>query len=87
MLCPATGSLVRQDSFCLAIAGTNTERRKRLLKNIEQARQVNWVQFPIYPNIKICDLYSFFLFLDALRILRQRRYTGVYDNQLNAFLP
>ena len=33
---------------------TNTEWRKQLSKNIQQARQAGRVQFPIYPNIKIC---------------------------------
>ena len=32
----------------------NTELRKQLLKNFQQARQAGRVQFPIYTNIKIC---------------------------------
>ena len=46
-----------RDKFCpRAVAGvrTYTERRKQLFKNIQQARQTCRVQFPIYPNIKIC---------------------------------
>ena len=46
------------DSFCpLAIAGvhTNTEWWKQLLKTSSKLdRKVGRVQFPIYPNLKIC---------------------------------
>ena len=50
-------AIAEGDSFYpLAIAGVrrNTEWRKRLLKNIQQARQAGRVQSPIYPNMKIC---------------------------------
>ena len=40
---------------------TNTEWRKQLLKNIQQARQAGRVQLPIYPNIKICGFLSILL--------------------------
>ena len=54
LLCPTTGRLP-EDSFCpLAMAGVciNTDWRKLLLKNIQQARQACRVQFPIYLSIK-----------------------------------
>ena len=44
-------------SAWLAGLHTNTEWRKELFRNIQQARQAGRVQFPIYPNINIyvCD--------------------------------